>query len=304
MGKGLLALYGITNRILKIVRSIQYPSRLPPRILILLTNPRSGSTWLFDALRCHPAIYVHQRTIVYEQLCLSGRRYPRDLSNTRDAVQKTEVRPGLWERIPSFAIPDTVIQRSAQPSCQSYAIEKCHPEFYNFDTHTFNNNVLKLENKGTRFQFVYQIRDPKSSITSFINYQSRNPTWMKEITGIHLIQYMSQTYGALLDAATKRPGLIIDYSDIASNMAAAIDKVYQYIWPDATPQQLHYMQQVSHEAMKATSRENRSITATPFLGSVAGPITGNNDEYSAFFNRYNVEIKQCYRSYNLLLNLA
>src|SRR5687767_14804356 len=51
----------------------------PERLVLILCNPRSGSTWLLDALRCHPAIELHPRYTVFARLGSVGRRYPLDL---------------------------------------------------------------------------------------------------------------------------------------------------------------------------------------------------------------------------------
>ncbi|HEX2623358.1 MAG TPA: hypothetical protein VHL11_24525, partial [Phototrophicaceae bacterium] len=102
--------------------SVQFPERLA----VLLTNPRSGSTWLFDAIRCHPAVYVQPSADVFTWLGMTGRRYPRDLSGNSAKAPKTEVRPGDWETLPIFTLPDEI--QNAHP-LPPYALEKCHPHF-------------------------------------------------------------------------------------------------------------------------------------------------------------------------------
>ena len=80
--------------------------RLPEQTVLLLTNPRSGSTWLFDALRCHPGLIVNAEADLWQYLGMRGRRYPKDLRGDPDNAVRIEVRPGEWEALPRYVFAD------------------------------------------------------------------------------------------------------------------------------------------------------------------------------------------------------
>ena len=88
--------------------------RLPERSVLLLTNPRSGSTWLFDALRCHPGLIVNAEADLWQYLGMRGRRYPKDLRGDTDNAVRIEVRPGEWESLPRYVLPSALTIRCSQ----------------------------------------------------------------------------------------------------------------------------------------------------------------------------------------------
>jgi len=99
---------GIVRRLSSISQSVQHKinvlrhdSELENSIAILLTSPRSGSIWLFDVLRCHPAVSMHPRFLIHRRLQLQGRRYPRDLSNKFDNGKLVEALPTQWNLNPN-----------------------------------------------------------------------------------------------------------------------------------------------------------------------------------------------------------
>ena len=110
---------------------------LPRRAVILIANPRAGSTWFANAIRCHPGVEYLSSAVLYRHLGLSGRRYPRDLTNGPDAVQEIEIRPGKWEKIPLFDVSGDAHPSFRNISPEAYAIEKCHPEFFGFKPSSF-----------------------------------------------------------------------------------------------------------------------------------------------------------------------
>jgi hypothetical protein len=274
----------------------------PTRAVILLSSPRSGSTWLFDAIRCHPAIYVHPSAVIYERLGMKGRRYPRDLSNGPHSVQEIEVKRQHWERIPMFDVSDMMEKTPERFLCETYAIEKCHPEFFNYDASVFLDNVRRLEEKSVQLKFVYQVREPRASIASFMSYQKRNLTWYPKTKDARLATYMCQTYETILEVARQRRGHIIDYADLATTLESVLKDIYSYLWPNPNTSEANFMLQVSPASVKATSRDRRVSTGSPFLGEAAGPISGASPEHSHFFDRYDKEIAKCYSSYEFLLN--
>ena len=111
----------------------------PKNVLLLIAVHRSGSTWIMDSLRCHPCIYMEPTAIVNESLCLTGGRYPVGLADRPDAllpiVQNRIRKTGA--KIPSFHIGSREIQFPRNIANCRFAIEKVHPEFFDFQCEVF-----------------------------------------------------------------------------------------------------------------------------------------------------------------------
>jgi len=281
------------------------PSTRPANALILLTIERTGSTWLSDAIRCHPAVKYWPTGIICKDFKLSRfRRYPMDLSNHEDATETIEVSPGKWEKIPNFndaLVPDSVpiINEAKQ-----YAIEKFHPHFFKFNSIEFIKSITYLEDLGVAVKLIYLVRDPEAAITSFMNYQKRKPSSHKETTGKEIITYMQNKYQSILEVSRYYPGLILDYANVKSNLEETLQKIYDYLWPHANLEEKQLSLTVSRKAGELTSRSKRiKITSSPFLGKKEGKIKGTTDEYKSFFEANYGEIKKCYKVYNKLSNL-
>lgn len=221
----------IGAKVVNVIKGLQCDRQTPARILIVLANPRSGSTWMFDALRCHPAIYVNDSSVIYERLGIVGRRrYPRDIPRGEGATCAIEVLPGQWKRIPHFSCEAGRRVLSREVMNQEYAIEKIHPHFFDHDVETFLRNVGRLEKEGT-VRFIYQVRDPRSSMVSFLDYRERCPSWNRDIGQEKLSQHMERIYRTILRTARKRAGLVVDYSELVHSFQATIARTFDYLWP-------------------------------------------------------------------------
>ena len=272
--------------------------RIPDKALILLTSHRSGSTWLSDALRCHPAIEYYSTAILYEELGLQGRRYPGDLSNQADCTYELEVQPGKLDKIPKFDIAQDLEPKLRKLQFEPYAVEKCHPSFFDFNPELFLQKIEHLESLGIEVKLVYLVRDPKSLMTSFMNYQQRKPTWYKNIVGEKLIDFITNTYRCIGRVSKKRSGLMLDYSDTRTDMPQALLKIYKMLWSNLTKPQEECLLSISKLALKNTNREQRvTTTNSPFLGKQEGNIRGGEKKYQDFFINYEELIKQCYVCY-------
>ena len=274
--------------------------RLPEQILILLTNPRSGSTWLFDALRCHPAIYMQSRANIFKHLKLNGRRYPRDLSKTSSL--KIEVCPNKWAQIPEFKIEKAEDYVSKELMRKPYAIEKIHPHFYKHDVNKFMRSIASLE-RTSKIQFIYQVRDPKSSMVSFLRYQHRNSSWNRHIRQDKLPIHMKRIYDSLYKTAIEYPGLVIDYTELMADFNNTMLQIIDYIWSKESITSDYEKQKIIDLMAELTSRDKRRKGGTSFLGEKAGSLLGNDGKYNTFFRKNEEEIEKCYRPYNLLLSL-
>ncbi len=295
----------VKARLKQFYRQIQGRS-LPEQVVCLITNPRSGSTWLLDTLRCHPAIYMEPDRRIWEALNLGGRRYPRDLATTTGL--SLEVLADTWDYIPDFSLPVGTPAIPSDIQQSPYAIEKLHPHFFRHESDRFLKRLHQLE-RTTAFKLIYQVRDPKESIVSFLQYKHRQPTWNAHRNDRDLAIHIRRIYEVMLSLATQSPGLILDYNDLKTDFAGAIATILHELWPASMSlMPISEQQQLIQQMMQTTKREVRQATGTPFLGksppnmtkTVQADLTATQHR---FFATYSDEIERCYEAYRALLNL-
>jgi len=292
----------------KIIKHFCYKNHLfqniPPRILIMLTTPRSGSTWFLDAIRCHPSINFLPSAVIFPFLGMQGRRYPRDLSNGPDAVLDIEIKPEKYEKIPDFGTKFNFINEIPKGFAdKNFFIEKCHPEFFNFDFSYFIRRINKLEDKNINIKFIYLVRNPSASINSFLKYQGRNPTWYPNTKGSSLITYMQKSFMTILEIAKQQPGIIVDYSNLIFCLETKLNQVYSYIWPNLTSEEHNFNLHISDNALEVTNRVKRSKTRTTFLGEKVGSVENKIEDLNSFSNKQKDEIAKIYEHYDLLMDI-
>jgi len=269
------------------------PTPIPARLVILMTSPRSGSTWLFDALRCHPSVTVRPTADVFTFLGMQGRRYPRDLAgDTSDAV-RVEVRPGEWENLPNFHLPAGVGADAAK--LPVWEVEKGHPQFFGFDVPVFAAHLTSLAALGCDVRMIYQVRDPRESMTSFLRYKERNPDWFTHISPDRVPTYNRRIFEALLACAQAYPGLIVDYQDLRGDVGGVLARLYGHLWADpaAAPELLDAIAHV-------TGRGQRD--KTPFLGQHTTQ-EADVDAYAGLFADNAAQVEASYAAYHGLLAL-
>lgn len=271
-------------------RFLQRP-KLPQRLVMLLTNPRSGSTWLFDALRAHPAVYMLPEAAVFTYFGMTGRRYPRDLAggDPAHAVQ-IEVQPGIWEALPGFVLPKSI----AVAPLPTYALEKCHPHFFKHDVDGFVHKLNALSPR-TQVRMIYQVRDPDESLLSFLRYKARNPDWNPHIGQEQLPAHMRRIYESLLRCAQAYPGVIVDYASLETNFQATLGTIFADLWQQGATTEL------IAAIASITQRENRA--ATSFLGQRTTDVSEDKAHYAAMFQQHAADIDACHTAYHGLMRL-
>ena len=291
------------KKILQYIQTFSLTRKLPSNILILVTVPRSGSTWLSDTLRCHPSINYNQRNTVFKKFEINGRRYPWDLSNSDDANYLIEVTPYVWDKIPKFdlSLSSEIDVGSVFGEC---AIEKIHPEYYRYDESGFVHEIKNLEKSFVRVNVIYQVRDPSSVILSWLRYQSRNPGFNAEINGQILADYMKKSYRSIYEMIQLKDGLVVDYLDIKNKQTEVLNSIYTMIWPKEQSDQTLLLDDINEKSIIATSRSTRLKMGSPFLGKKEG--SGNDPEelFDDFFASNKHEIECCYDFYNKILALS
>jgi hypothetical protein len=268
--------------------------RLPEQTVLLLTNPRSGGTWLFDALRCHPALVVYAQADFFAYLGLKGRRYPTDLQGDRENGVDIEVRPGEWEQMPRFVLPSALTSPARRRD--PYALEKLHPHFFDFDATRFTAKLRGLA-PDTQAKIIYQVRDPRESITSFLRYKERNPAWNSQLTPEEVFPFMRQTYEALNECSAAFPGFILDYDALEADLPGALKRIFAWLWPGKLPSSDPDLLADITAAIEPHKRG-----ATLFFGGA--PAIDDTEALEARFAQHAADLEACYTAYRAILARA
>lgn len=193
-----------------VLRESRRMSRLEhvDRVLLLVTIHRSASTTLFDVLRGHPEVFIEPSATLWAQFGLTGRRYPLDLCNGPTADIAIEVQPGV-----GALVPDAL----GEPGKSSIAIEKAHPQFFDFDADRLADQLQVLdESTPYEIELVYGIREPRAAMWSMIEYQQRNPQWYEFLGPDAVPEFIERSIRSIEALHHRRPGVILDYTDVAT----------------------------------------------------------------------------------------
>lgn len=262
----------------------------PERALLVLCNPRSGSTWLLDALRCHPAIRLHPRYTLFAALGCLGRRYPIDLAV--DGGDAVEVEPGRFAGIPTFACaPD---RASAASLASPVAIEKLHPHFFDHDHERFLRRLARLEEQ-TRVDLVYLVRAPAATLASFLRYKRRNPRWNAQVPPRRAADHLRRTYETIGRIARARPGVVVDYAELQAHAERVALRIFETLWPGAGR---NTSATLLEEMRQRTARDGRAGGAVRFLGT--GDGAGPAAVLAPFEER---DLEACRQAYDSVLAL-
>lgn len=228
---------------------------------------------------------MYPRYWIYRELGLHGRRYPRDLSGISENGREIEVSPGDWENIPWMDASLTGEYRDA-----TISIEKIHPHFFDHEVNAFVKNVSSLSSSHN-LKLIYQVRDPKETLVSFLEYKRRKPDWdyrrLDEIP-----PHLRRIYESIRDVSQAISGLVVDYETLENDVAAELDRIVHFATGD----------RMSKEDLRAvqaeTSREEKELSETAFVGSTcSGALV---DDYESYFATHSDELDRCYAAYNAL----
>jgi len=278
---------------------------VPSNVVFIIAPRRSGSTWLCDVIRCHPKVAFWPTAIIWELFESRGARYPYDLSENPNGKAIIEIYQNSWRGIPVFSFPLQESDPERINTQKMFSLEKMHPLFFGFDVNAFNqklNRVRKVK-RGIEVKLIYLVRDPKATICSFFNYNKRNSKWGPEAVDNRevIATDMAQCYRCIYEMSQRLPGFILEYRDMKADLSGIVQKMYEYLWPDADQKERDFMQKVSCHAVTATGRKRRAVSGNPFFGKVEGPVKGTDGQYSEFFRQYKVHIDLCYTYYTRLL---
>lgn len=257
--------------------------------IVILCNPRSGSTWLMDALRCHPHINIHPSASFYNRFALDGKRYPGDMSAATEQAITIEVLPQVKQAIPQFKIPFT----NEHPSdFIDYALEKIHPEFYNFKTEPFLQQLKSSTADKHQFKFILLMRHPLSAMQSFYSYQKRNPKWYDWMDADKLVKYTLDTFESMAIFQAEFGGMVLDYANFLNHPKKTLSKIYQYVWDYPTYFDSPFFQKDVQQSIVLTQREKRAISGTSFLGKKTGKIAIQMEDLPFYDKKYKVDMER------------
>ena len=191
------------------------------RILLLFTIHRSGSTWLFDMLRTHPAIRVEPTARAWTALGFDGGhhgRYPVAFHHADGAVMPIEVMPGRGAAIATFphaAVPGTPHIQEAD----LWALEKAHPQFVGFKAGRLAARLRDLRESGVEVEIVYGLRNPLDAMWSMAEYKQRNPEWYRMLTVADLPRFIANSLEVLVELRDLFGGTVIEYESLPASAA-------------------------------------------------------------------------------------
>ena len=195
--------------------------RLPlKRILLLFTIQRSGSTWLFDMLRTHPAVRLEPTARAWTALGMDGMRYPMAFHHAAGASLPVETSPGKAAAIPIFP-------RAAMPEAGSieeaerWALEKGHPQFVGFEADRLAARIRDLRESGVEVEIVYGVRCPLDAMRSMAAYKRRDPQWYKALPVAEIPRFFARSLQALLQLRNLFGGSVIEYESLPDGAALA-----------------------------------------------------------------------------------
>ena len=232
------------------------------RILLVLAIHRSGSTWLFDLLRTHPAVRLDPTTRVWDALGLKGWRYPGAFHHAAGAVLPLEFKPGQWTEIPSF--PRACIPGAENPGeADRWALEKAHPEFTDFDAERLAARILDLRGKGVEVEIVYGVRKPLDAMWSMAEYKTRNPTWYAPLSMEEVPRFFARSLDSLARVRILVGGSVVNYRSPPDGAAMkALCRRLAPSWGEAESAAW-----LSHAASATCRSKRHQREASGFLGT-------------------------------------
>lgn len=232
--------------------------RWPNRILLQMTINRTGSTRLFDVLRCHSDVYVEPLDFIWRSLGLAGRRYPVGLSDGKEKSTSIVSQGSIGVGIRSMRAP---IAGMPDPATGHVAVEKAHPQFFDFDVERFVDAIDAVSSEhSVEIDIVYQIRNPLDVMWSMAEYKQRDPTWHGQLTIEGIPALVRGEFEALQFLLRAKPGLVIDYEDVNESSPVMME-LARLVSRASSEADCHRWLQ---SAFAATSRSG--IVATDFVG--------------------------------------
>lgn len=274
------------------LRSIPYHKDFPKNVILQITVPRTGSTWLFDSLRVHPNINFIKRQFIHQKLQLSANRYPSGLVNLDIDGQKQKnilLYPANNEevRIPDFTPQKLINEGIEHFQRSSYAIEKIHPDFYDYNDVHFEKRLMLLKKRGVRIKPIYQVRNPRDAIFSFLKYKERDPEWVTHLEINDIPDYFLKQYKSIYRLMNMREGIVIDYNSLSSEFSNTLQKIFTYLWKDLNSNEQEFLHKIVETSLEYTNRKKRAKDSnSKFLSKKPLDLIDEESHYAEFFKKH------------------
>lgn len=274
----------------------------PPRRWLLIVAPqRTGSTWLLDALRCHPRIALHPTPHITRLLGMGDiGRYPQGLSDahadTAADVTQVEVRDGVGAMVPRFDPPEA-LQKAAR-DLPAWVVEKVHPEFFDWDAAAFAARLDALEREhDVEVRVAYRLRDPRGAVRSMLRYKRREPRWYSHIPADDVPAFMARTFEAVQQLTTLRPGPVLDYARGEADPTDELRRVFTWLWASSDEA---IAGDIATWAAEITGKESRSERRPGTFLSTPAAEAHADDE--TLLRTHGEELQRCDAAYRAMLS--
>jgi len=207
------------------------------RWVLIMAPPRTGSTWLFDAIRCHPLVRVRREATLFRSLGLEKfNRYPRDLAGAGPEGMEIELRCGVNAAIPDFHATRSLETPTPPAGAAGRWIEKAHPGMFDCDAGRIDEALDRFEReRGEPVDLVYRVRDPIETIASILGYKRRSETWYNFLPERRICALVDASLACTMELLERRPGAVVDYAEHKAKGAAALTRVFEWLWPEVDP---------------------------------------------------------------------
>lgn len=272
------------DRIVSVARAIGR-TEASGQLLLILTPPRTGSTWLLDALRAHPDIHFESTPRALSVLHLSNmNRYPSGLSDQENAELDVEVSPGRGARIPDYSVEGFETYGDRQ-----YSVEKIHPLFYEFDTSYFVEQITKAERQGLPVQLLVRLRDPEFTMRSILRYKMRDSGWYRFVSLEEVPKHVERSLRSILEVVKVHGGLLSRYEDHVKDPIQEISSLYGALWPDV-PADRH--KEIAGAVVSSVTRSRRTGTGA-FLPAETSEFSIGDDDVDEIVESASDLIERC-----------
>lgn len=253
-------------------------------LVLVVGPPRSGTTVVFDALRCHPHARIERSCAMFGRLTRGAHaRYPRELCLQSGGI-RIEQKKGEVVRVPSFGWLE-------EENVGGWMVERLHPHYFLSEAEWLLARVEQLDAAGASVRLVLRVREPRSMLRSQWLYKRRVPAWSGWLAEESMVEIAREAYEAMGRLMEQRPGALLSvYED---DSAESIRRMYDNVWPGGDWGEL------AEEMSERTSLKSRGARAIQRF--TAREDTQDTSEFDALLKAGATDLRACVRAYNKLV---
>jgi len=141
---------------------------------------------------------------------------------------------------------------------------------------------------------IYKVRDPKETITSFMEYKKRNPSWDNRDKN-RIPTHIRRIFEPISEVSNYIRGHIVEYESPKGNFDKTIKSVFGYMF---SVSKLDFSE--ADQMYEATSRDKSEKTGDGFVGSQGS--SNYVSDYKSYFRKYKQEIDRCYNAHKSIFS--